>query len=116
MLKMNKSLVARTLLVGISLMSGNSALAQDTSDEDIKWFRQDVRSLKKQLIAANMSLTDSEAEQFWPISDRYTAELVTITDTKYALLKEYAQNYTTMTSEQAENYIKGRAAVEASVM
>ena len=29
---------------------------------------------------------------------------------------EYAQNYTTMTSDQAESYIKGRAAVEDSMM
>jgi len=111
-----KSLIATTVLVGVSLMSASRALAQDPSDEDIKLFRQDVRSLKKQLIAANMNLTDSEAQQFWPIYDRYTAELVTITDTKYTLLKEYGQNYTTMTSEQAESYIKGRAAVEESVM
>ena len=106
-------------------MSGNRALAQEpvspaanqlSSDEDLKLFRKDLRSLKKQIIAANMDLTDTEAQQFWPIYDSYTAELVTIMDKKYALLNEYAQNYTTMTSEQAESYIKGRAAVEESLM
>jgi Spy/CpxP family protein refolding chaperone len=111
-----RSLVVATVLAGISLMSGNRALAQSPSDEDINLFRKDVRSLKKQIIAANMDLTDTEAQQFWPIYDRYAAELVTITDTKYALLKEYAQNYNTMTSEQAESYIKERAAVEGSIM
>jgi len=75
-----------------------------------------VRSLKKQIMAANLNLTDTEAQQFWPIYDRYTAELVAITNAKYTLLKEYAQNYTTITDEQAESYIKGRAAVEESVM
>ncbi len=125
-----KSLIAAAVLAGVSLMSAHMALAQDPpsqatkavasfqmpSDEDIKLFRKDLRSLKKQIIAANMDLTDTEAEQFWPVYDRYTAELVTIFDRKYALLKEYAQNYTSMTSEEAENYIKGRAAVEESVM
>src|ERR1700730_19337318 len=111
-----RSLVVATVLAGISLMNGNRALAQSPSDEDINLFRKDVRSLKKQIIAANMDLTDSEAQQFWPIYDRYTAELATITDKKYALLNEYAQNYTTMTGEQAESYIKGRAAVEESIM
>jgi hypothetical protein len=125
-----KSLIVTTVLFGVSLMSGNSALAQDaasqpltgaasgqaSSDEDIKLFRKDLRSLKKQIIAANMDLTDTEAEQFWPIYDRYTAELVKIYDTKYALLNEYAQNYTGITGEQAESYIKGRAAVEESTL
>jgi hypothetical protein len=109
-------LIVTTILVGVSLLSGNRALAQDSSDEDINLFRKDVRSLKKQIIAANMDLTDTEAQQFWPIYDRYTAELVTITDAKYALLKEYAQNYTTITGDQGERYIKGRAAVEESIM
>src|SRR5579864_4299312 len=113
-----KSLIVITVLFGVSLMSG--ALAQDaapqpetgpvsgqvSSDEDIKLFRKDLRSLKKQIIAANMDLTDTEAEQFWPIYDSYTAELVTIMDKKYALLNEYARNYTSMTNEQAESYIK----------
>ena len=125
-----KSLIVTTVLVGLSLMGGNRALAQDAapqpatraasgqapSEEAIKSFRRDLRSLRKQIFAANMGLTDSEAEQFWPIYDRYTTELVTITETKYTLLQEYAQNFTTMTSEQAEDYIRGRAAVEESVM
>src|SRR5579864_1665193 len=122
---MNKSLIATTVFVGVSLMSGNRALAQEpvspaanqlSSDEDLKLFRKDLRSLKKQIIAANMDLTDAEAQQFWPIYDSYTAELVTIMDKKYALLNEYARNYTSMTNEQAESYIKGRAAVEESLM
>ncbi len=72
--------------------------------------------MKKQIIAANMNLTDTQAQQFWPIYDQYTAELAEITDTKYSLLKEYAQNYGTLTDEQAESYVKGRAAVEQSIM
>jgi hypothetical protein len=124
-MKSNKFL-ATSVLIGFALMTGNRTLAQEprppaasnqtATDEDINLFRKDVRSLKKQLIAANMDLTDTEAQQFWPIYDRYAVELAAILDPKYALLKNYAQNYTTLTSEQAENYIKGRAAVEESVM
>ena len=120
---MHKSLIAAAVLAGVSLMSGNSALAQESaaanqvsSDADLKLFRKDLRSLKKQIIAANMDLTDAEAQQFWPIYDSYTAELVTIMDKNYALINEYARNYTTLTGEQADSYIKGRAAVEESLM
>jgi hypothetical protein len=42
--------------------------------------------------------------------------LVAISDKKYALLKEYAENYTTVTDEQAESYITGLATVEQSIM
>jgi Spy/CpxP family protein refolding chaperone len=101
-------------------MCGNRALAQEpvslpSKDEDIKLFKKDVRSIRKQLIAANMDLTDAEAQQFWPIFDRYTAELAAIYDKKFALLQDYAQNSDALTDEQAESYIQGRAEVEQSI-
>jgi hypothetical protein len=88
---------------------------QAVSDEDIRLFRKDLRSLKKQIIAANLELTETEAQNFWPIYDRYTADLAAATDKKYALLKSYHDNYYSMTDTQALEYIKGRAEVEADV-
>jgi hypothetical protein len=105
--------------VAVSAMSENQAFAQDSPsqiDEDVKLFRKDLRSQKKQIIAANMDLSETEAQQFWPIYDRYAAELSTVSDPKYSLLKAYAQNYNSLTSEQAESYIKGRASVDESIM
>jgi hypothetical protein len=63
-----------------------------------------------------MVLSDKEAEQFWPLFERYTQELVAKQDQKYLLLKEYVQDYTTMTDEQAEKYIRGRAAVDQATL
>jgi len=62
-----------------------------------------------------MDLTDAEAEKFWPVYDRYTADLTKVNDRKAALIKEYAENYSVMTGEQAESYIQRRTAVEESV-
>jgi hypothetical protein len=53
--------------------------------------------------------------KFWPIYDQYSADLGKINDTKVALIKGYARNYTTMTDEQAEAYVKGRAGIDESV-
>jgi hypothetical protein len=94
----------------------NSAGAQDPTDEDIKLLRKDLRSEKKQIVAANMNLTDVEAEKFWPVYDQYTADAAKINDTKAALIKEYWQTFDTMSGEQAESYIRKRAAVEESIM
>jgi hypothetical protein len=96
--------------------STGSDASQPTPDDFIELLRKDVRSQKKQIIAENMGLSDAEAEKFWPVYDRYAAELSRIYDTKIALLKGYAETYRTMTGEQAENYIRKRAAVEQSIM
>ena len=90
--------------------------SQPKPDDFIELLRKDVRSQKKQIIAENMGLSEAEAEKFWPVYDRYAAELSKIYDTKLALLNDYTENYSSMTGEQAENYIRKRAEVEQSIM
>jgi hypothetical protein len=124
-----KRVIVAAALAGLVLMTGKRAPAQESapkpvvdasdqapSGDDIALFRKDVRSLKKQIIAANLDLTDTEAQQFWPIYDRYTAEMRKLFDRKFEVLKEYAANYNTITDEQADTYIQGRAAVEESIL
>ncbi|HTR26470.1 MAG TPA: hypothetical protein VMI10_21040 [Terriglobales bacterium] len=94
----------------------NSVGVQEPIDEDIKLIRKDLRSEKKQIVAANMNLTDAEAEKFWPVYDRYAADLAKINDQKAALINEYWQTFDTMNSEQAESYVRKRGAVEESIM
>ena len=110
-----KKLILATALA-FTLAGARPASAQDPVDEDIKLYRKDLRSMRKQIIAANMALTDKEAEQFWPVFERYTQELVAKQDEKYALLKQYAQNYLTMTDVEAEQYIRGRASVDQAIL
>jgi hypothetical protein len=89
--------------------------SQTASDQDVQLLRQDIRSQKKQLIAANLKLTDTDATKFWPVYDQYSAELTKIGDQKYALIKEYAKNFGTMTDDQALSLIKRSLAVDESI-
>ncbi len=90
--------------------------SQAGTDQDIQLLRQDLRSQKKQIVAANMQLTDAEATKFWPVYDEYAAELAKIGDTKLALIKEYAQTYDSMTDAQAKSLIKRWAASDEAAM
>jgi len=99
--------------------AGTSAQGDDDQaqmDQDIKLLRENLRSQKKLIVAANMQLTGAEAEKFWPVYDQYAADLAKINDAKAALIQDYLQNIDTMNGEQAEAYIRKRAAVEESIM
>jgi Spy/CpxP family protein refolding chaperone len=96
--------------------STTNGASEPTPDDFIELLRKDVRSQKKQIIAENMDLSDAEAEKFWPVYDQYAGELSRIYDTKIALLNDYSENYSSMTGEQAESYIRKRAEVEQSIM
>jgi hypothetical protein len=89
---------------------------QVPSDQEIDLLRKDLRSKKKQIIAANMKLSDAEAEKFWPLYDKYTADLVQINNTKYELIKQYLQTYTTMTDAEADGYMNKWTSVDESVI
>jgi len=96
--------------------SGDQYYPPIPSDQQIQMMRKDVRSRKKQIIAVNMDLTDAQAEKFWPIYDQYTADLAKVYDTRFALIKEYLETYSTATDQQAESYAKRWAATDESIL
>jgi hypothetical protein len=98
---------------------GGASVYEDTQwtpDQDIQLLKTNLRSEKKQIVAANMDLSDAEAEKFWPVYNRYAADLATVYDTKIALFQEYLENYDSMSGDQAESYLRRRAAVEEDIM
>jgi hypothetical protein len=128
---MKHMLVTGILLLGVFGVSAWSTRAQASGgtqatstaapnsqaalDQDIEMLRKDIRSKKKQLIAGNLTLTDADATRFWPVYDQYTADLVKINDEKYALIKEYAGSWGTISNEQALDLIKRALAVDEQV-
>lgn len=108
-----KKLVSAVLLAASWISSGvtcraQTALAQEStsrgaviSTQDMDLLRKDLRSKRKQLIAANLKLTDSEAERFWPVYEQYIKELIAINDKKFALIQNYADNFAKMTNDDA---------------
>jgi len=89
--------------------------ARAVSDKDIQMLREDIRSQRKQLIAANMKLTDTEAEKFWPVYDQYISELVANNNKKYALIKQFVQTGGLLTDTEAENSVKEWVNIDESV-
>jgi len=73
------------------------------NDKDVALLRQNLQAEAKQLITKNMQFTDSEAAAFWPLYDQYAAEVRKVNDTRFAMIKQYAQIYKTMTPEQADS-------------
>jgi hypothetical protein len=120
---MKKSMVAVLLLAGAALLEGGVLFAQTQStaqsssqtDKDIQLLRQDVRAQKKQIVAANMQLTDAEAEKFWPVYDQYTADMKKLGDIRVGLIKQYAQNYNSLTDAQANDLMQKWGNLDESV-
>ncbi|HXN98705.1 MAG TPA: hypothetical protein VN881_06490 [Candidatus Acidoferrales bacterium] len=81
-------------------------ISPTVTDEDIALLRKDIRAMKMQVIGQNMSMSDTEAQKFWPIYNHYVKDLSEVNDQKYALLKQYAEMWATMTDEDALIYVR----------
>jgi hypothetical protein len=114
-----KSLIAVLIAASALLLSSVPIFAQGANagpntatDTDIKLLREDIRSERVRLVAANLPLNDTEAKNFWHIYDQYLAEVSKIGDARVALIKEYVQSYNTMTDAQANDLIKRSVALD----
>jgi hypothetical protein len=76
------------------------------TDEDIALLRQDLRAKKMQVIGENMALSDEEGLKFWPIYNHYVKDLTEVNNQKYALLKQYAEMWETMSDQDALIYVR----------
>lgn len=120
--------VAALLLCSVSMFgqaaqqpaapSGQAASGQPTTvtDKDIEMLRQDLRDQRKQIVALNLPLTADEATKFWPIFDQYRKEAIKPNDERWAVIKDYAANYDTMTDAQAQDYMKRANAVDQQLL
>lgn len=95
---------------------GGEARSNNITDQDVEMLRADLRAQRKQIVAQNMTLTADEATKFWPIFDQYRQEAIKPNDERWAVIKEYAANYSTMTDEQAQEYISRSTAVDQQLL
>ena len=91
---------------GLRSQSSSDTIADSMTGRQTELLRSDIRSIKKQLIAANLTLTDSEATSFWQVYARYEAEADKINDTRAAIIKDYAEEYGSQTDDEADVLIR----------
>jgi hypothetical protein len=72
---------------------------------DLDSLRAELRSSKKQAIAATLVLTDAESTKFWPIYDQYTADMIKINDDKFLLVAEYINKFGKYDNAKASDFI-----------
>lgn len=86
------------------------------SDADVQMLRADIRAKRKQVVAANMTLTADEATKFWPLYDQYAEEGSKINDRRLALINDYAANYRQMSDSVVRDLMGRLAGIDTDVI
>ena len=88
--------------------TSGAAQHENESDKDrqLALFRKDIRSTRKQIIASNLDLAETEAAKFWPVYEQYAADLGKIDEDRANIVKEYAEAFGSVSDDQADNLIR----------
>jgi hypothetical protein len=99
-----RSLVMLTVLLGASAAFAQTPTTdQSGTDTDIALLRSDVQAQKTDIIGKTMQLNDTDAKAFWPLYREYANKQQVLGDQRVAAIKDYANQYDTMTDAQADS-------------
>ncbi|OYU15748.1 MAG: hypothetical protein CFE37_04220 [Alphaproteobacteria bacterium PA4] len=104
------ALASAALLVMTPVMAQTASpqdltMGTNLSEADLQIMRADLRADKRKVTAETLDLTEAEAARFWPVYDRYIAELTVINNAKYALIKEYSEHFGSYNDAEATRFI-----------
>lgn len=95
----------KSLLLVILILSSYFVSAQN-SDDYIELAREILKTEKKAAIAGELDLTDAEITPFWELYNEFNNKMSQVQNKRVALIKDFAQNYESMTGEKADEIMK----------
>jgi hypothetical protein len=109
------SMLAGRILLGLVLIAGmaaSTARAGEAADADLSILRESIRANRKAVVAASLTLSDTEAEQFWPLYDRYEKDVTSVNDRLVAIIKDYTASFHELSDEHATALVDQYLSVE----
>jgi hypothetical protein len=102
------------LLILLALLPSQLWAQSTAAEEDMKILIEKVHADKKLLVAANMELSDAEAQGFWPIYKAYQRDLKTVDQRVISAILNYADAYKrgSITDAQAALMISEAIAIQ----
>ena len=89
------------ILIVAALFLASFAYTQSNTEE-VDLMQAAFGMGKKDIVSAFVNPSASQSEAFWTLYDEYETQRKVLGKERIALLEQYAQQYETMTSEQAD--------------
>ena len=93
------------ILIAAALFLASFAYSQ-SAKEEVDLVQAAFGMEKKQVVADFVNPSDTQKDAFWQLYDAYETERKELGKQRIELLNQYADQYLTMTSEQADAWTK----------
>jgi len=100
-------------LLAIGLLGSLTAAAEEPAN-NLSGIHQKLEADKKAIVAQYMTLTDAEAQRFWPVYDQIQTDQNQLAGRMRDLLSRYAADYRTqsLTDEKAQKLLDDWIAID----
>ncbi len=92
----------KKLIIGIVFVFAGAGLFAQNANDYLEVTRGVLKKEKKAAIAEVMQLTEEESTTFWPLYNEYNDKMYSINTRLYNVIKDYSDNYVSMTDEKAK--------------
>ncbi|KQC33096.1 hypothetical protein AAU57_07030 [Nonlabens sp. YIK11] len=101
----------------IALMASVSSMAQvvRTSYQEVRSATDKIEAMEVAFLTQELELTSEEAQKFWPIFNDIKEERNDLKIKKKKLMYDMANNFNTMSLDQAQNFVDGMFDIEAAL-
>lgn len=110
----------RTLWLSIALLCAAPQLAVaepasivPSSEAELQTLANTIRANRRALVSVNLPLTSEQAAQFWPLYEKYQAEMNAIGDKVVALVDDYITHFRDLSDDKALQLITDYLAADA---
>ena len=97
----------------LALFISSSALAQQARQQ-VELSRSVIQTERQIIVANNMSLTEQEAEGFWPVYKDFQEALRKVSDRRADLILELAREFNSLSGEKAQEMLKESLNIQAA--
>ena len=99
-----RTLAALALACGVAAIPAQ--VRASSIESEIELLRSDLKAEKVDLVKQVVKVEGARADAFWPVYRKYEGELSAVNDQRVALIKSYAEKWTTMTDAKASQLVK----------
>jgi hypothetical protein len=90
----------KVIILLVAICTSYMSMAQST--DELAMLREMFGQEKKDIINQFLDLSSADSVKFWPLYNEYSAKRKTLGDDRISIIKDYADQYSTLTNEQAQ--------------
>jgi vacuolar-type H+-ATPase subunit D/Vma8 len=91
----------KKILFAAAVVLFSMSLNAQTENDFLELARDVLKAEKKAVVAETMQLSEAESQPFWNLYSEYETALYTVQNKRIALIKDFSDNYESLTDEKA---------------